>query len=154
MDPKVSWTEVQNDILKFNMPIYVARGNHDGKLEDFENKFGKTYHSFIKKNDLFIVLDPNIYKWNISGDQLIFLKKTLINNKKGINNIFILFHQVICWTNNKYISPFSNSIHNKAKKVNYWSVIAPILKNTEKPVYLFAGDVGAFSKEYRKKSYN
>jgi hypothetical protein len=84
-----------------------------------------------------------------------FLKNTLINNKKGINNIFILFHQVICWTNNKYISPFSNSIHNKAKKVNYWSVIAPILKNTEKPVYLFAGDVGAFSKEYRKKkSYN
>lgn len=80
-----------------------------------------------------------------------FLKNTLINNKKGINNIFILFHQVICWTNNKYISTFSNSIHNKAKKVNYWSVIAPILKNTEKPVYLFAGDVGAFSKEYRKK---
>lgn len=148
-----AWKEVQEDILKLNMPIYAIRGNHDGTLEEFESIFGKTYHSFIKNKDLFIVLDPNIDQWNIFDDQLIFLKNTLRNNRKSVNNIFILFHQVIWWSKNKFSKSKPNSIQNRAKEINYWSVIEPILKDTEKPVYLFAGDVGAFSKEYQKRDY-
>jgi hypothetical protein len=52
------------------------------------------------KKDIFIILDANIDGWNISGEQLKFLKQSLPNEKDAINNIFIFSHQLI-WMNNK-----------------------------------------------------
>ena len=148
-----SWPEAQNDIAKLNMPVHIARGNHDGPLKQFEEKFGESYKRFFKNNDLFIVLDPNIDHWNITNEQLVFLKNTLRNDAKKANHVFIMMHQVIWWTNREYAKPFPNSIHGKSKQVNYWTKIEPLLQELGKPVYLFAGDVGAFSKEHRKKNH-
>lgn len=73
------------------VPVYYVAGNHDVKDRPlFESRYGRTYKSFYKNNDLFIILDPNIDGWNISGDQLIFLDSTL-NNLKKIQSIFLHF---------------------------------------------------------------
>lgn len=147
------WQQAKADISKFNMPIYVARGNHDGPLDKFEADFGKSYKSFVLNDNLFVILDPNIDKWNISNEQLVFLKNRLRIEGKNVKNIFIFCHQVIWWSKDKSPIPRPNSLQNKAETPNYWSVIEPILRESEKPVYLFAGDVGAFSKERKKKNH-
>ena len=148
-----NWDAALEDISLFSDSIYFSRGNHDGTLKLFEKRFGKSYHSFNESNDLFIVLDSNLDRWNISEAQLIFLKNTIRNKGKKARNIFIFIHHIIWWTTNKYSKPFPNSIHGRDKDVNYWSEIEPLLKKSGKAIYFFGGDLGAFSSEKRKKYY-
>lgn len=148
-----SWEAAKKDMNILRPKIYVARGNHDGALEQFENQFGKSYKSFVHKKNLFLIIDPNLDEWNISGEQLLFFKNAIKKEEKNVNNIFILTHQMIWWDKRLYPKPFPNSIDYKSTDSNYWTTIEPILKKTNKPVYLFAGDVGAFSKEHRKKDH-
>ncbi|MGB5666048.1 MAG: metallophosphoesterase [Maribacter sp.] len=148
-----AWPEAQEDISKLKMPIYIARGNHDGSLKSFEEKFGKSYKSFIRGEALYIILDPNLDNWNISDDQLVFLINRLRIDSKKVKNVFVFFHQVIWWSRDKFSKPLPNSFQNKANQPNFWTKIEPLLRQTGKPVYLFAGDVGAFSSESRKKKH-
>lgn len=147
------WDTALKDIAQLKPEIYYARGNHDGKLKPFEERFGKSYKSFLKNGDLFIILDANIDNWNIDNEQLTFFRNEIRNKGLNARNIFVFTHQVIWWTNNKFSKPFPNSIKNKDKDLNYWSVIEPLLRGLNKPVFLFAGDVGAFSKEKRGKDH-
>lgn len=141
-----SWPNVTEELKLLSMPIHIARGNHDGALEPFEKMFGPSYKKFQIDNDLFIILDPNIDQWNISNKQLAFLKKTLEEDAKDATNIFIFMHQLIWWDKEKrnFKRPRPNSTKGRANTVNYWNTIKPLLTNTNKPVYLMAGDVGAF----------
>jgi calcineurin-like phosphoesterase family protein len=148
-----AWPEAQDDISKLKMPVHIVRGNHDGPLKPFEAKFGKSFKSFTQKEALFIFLDANLDEWNISDDQLVFLMNKLRIEGKKVKNIFIFTHQVLWWSKEKFTKPMPNSLQNRAPKTNFWSKIEPLLKNTNKPVFLFAGDVGAFSKEHRKKDH-
>lgn len=148
-----AWDEAIRDIKKLKMPIHIVRGNHDGPLKEFEDKFGKSYRSFIERNNLFIILDANIDHWNISGEQLIFLMNTIRNQGEKVSNIFILVHQVIWWSEDKFKRPKPNSLQSRAETPNYWSKIEPLLQNNETPIYLFAGDVGAFSSKTVKVSH-
>lgn len=147
------WPRALEDINLLKMPIHVARGNHDGGLKAFEERFGKSYKSFLLNESLFIILDPNIDQWNISDEQLVFLMNAIRMDGKNAKNIFIFSHQVLWWSYGKYEKPKPNSLQNKAKETNYWSRIEPLLRNLDKPVFLFAGDVGAFSKEHRKADH-
>ncbi|MCF8358761.1 MAG: metallophosphoesterase [Prolixibacteraceae bacterium] len=75
------WDEVDADIDSLGIPVYFAVGNHDMKERDlYEERYGDTYYHFIFNNDLFIVLDPNMNNWNISGKQLSFLKNVVNDN--------------------------------------------------------------------------
>jgi len=149
-----NWDAAVEDIALFKDSIHVVRGNHDGSLTSFEKRFGKTsYYSFNVSKDLFIVLDSNLDNWNISGEQLIFFKNTIRNKGKKARNIFILTHQIIWWTTNKYSKPFPNSTYGRDKNVNFWSEIEPLLKKSGKPTFIFGGDLGAFSSEQRKKKH-
>lgn len=68
------WDEIDADIIELGLPVYFAVGNHDMENRPlFESRYGITYYHFIYNSDLFIVLDPNIDGWNISGEQLVFL---------------------------------------------------------------------------------
>ena len=100
------WDKVGQQISAINVPIYFTSGNHDiknksGRFDEehrqlFIKKYGKkgkSYYSFKQNGDLIIVLDPNIDKWNISGDQLKFLKNVL-NKHTEYKNIFVFFHQI------------------------------------------------------------
>ena len=139
------WIDIDADIMELGIPVYFAAGNHD--IIDrslFEQRYGNTYFSFLQNGDLFIVLDGNYDGWNIAGTQLDFFKES-INNNPDVNNIFIFVHQVIWWEggNPKYTQLRLNSLENKSDVLTYWQIIHPLLVNTEKQVFLFAGDIGA-----------
>lgn len=139
------WKHAQEDISEFKMPIHIARGNHDGKLNNFEKLFGKSYKKFFVDKDLFVVLDLNLDHWNVTGEQLTFLRNTIRIDGKKARNIFVFSHQVIWYDKEKFPEPVPNSLYDKSENTNYWSEIEPLLQATKKPVYVFAGDVGAFS---------
>ncbi|WP_340113440.1 metallophosphoesterase family protein [Maribellus mangrovi] len=138
------WDEVDDDITSLGLPVYFAVGNHDMKdRELYESRYGSTYFSFFYNTDLFIVLDPNLDNWNISGEQLVFLKETVHSNSHSVDNIFVFFHQLL-WRENdniyKEIKP--NSFEGRSDTINFWSEIEPLFNELENQVYMFAGDIG------------
>ncbi len=141
------WDKVDADIENLGLPVYFAVGNHDMEDRDlFESRYGETFYSFTFQNDLFIVLDPNIDGWNISGDQMNFLKRTLLGKSEDSDNIFVFFHQLLWWKNNSiYTSYRPNSFEGKADTINFWSEVEPLFSQLSNEVFMFAGDVGAGS---------
>ena len=124
----------------------VGKGMHDAKREIFLKQFGKTFFSFKNGKDIFIILDGNINEWNITGEQLHFLKQSLPNKKGSSNNIFIFSHQLI-WHNSsnlefKKIQP--NSLEGRSDNLNFWDEVFPLLSGLTNNVYFFSGDIGAF----------
>ncbi len=142
---EASWNNVDADLDSLGLPVYFAVGNHDMENRAlFEERYGDTYYSFIYENDLFVVLDPNPDGWNISGDQLEFLKNALSENKDKINHLFVFFHQILWWKENSVYTDYRpNSFAGKADSTNYWSELEPLFTGYPKPVFLFAGDFGA-----------
>jgi len=141
------WDEVDADIDSLGMPVYFAVGNHDMENRPlFEERYGITYYSFIYNQDLFIILDPNIDGWNISGPQLEFLKTTLNSNYSDVDNIFVMFHQLLWWENNNIYSGFwPNSFSGRADTINFWSTVEPLFAQLPNKIVMCAGDVGAVS---------
>ena len=139
-----NWNIVDSELAGLDCPIYFAVGNHDmSDRELFEHRYGPTYFSFLHDADLFIVLDPNLDHWNISGEQLAFLRTALDQNKKA-EHIFIFAHQLLWWTgDNNYRRVRPNSTDGRADSTNFWSEVEPLLKSAGKEVYLFGGDIGA-----------
>lgn len=142
-----NWDQIDSVLLELDMPVHFAVGNHD--MTDrplYESRYGQTYSSFKFNSDLFIILDPNIDGWNISGDQLTFLQNQVsTSNLQGINNIFVFFHQVLWWeSNNIYHSVPFNSLQGRASSINFWTEVEPLFNGLSQPVNFFAGDVGAF----------
>ena len=141
------WDRVDAELDVLGLPVYFTVGNHD--MEDrelFESRYGITYYSYTFSNDLFIVLDPNLDKWNISGEQLIFLKETLEENSGKTNNIFVFFHQLLWWEkDNIYAKIGPNSFEGRADSINFWTDVEPLFTKQPNEVFLFSGDVGAGS---------
>ena len=152
------WDEIDADVESLGMPVYFAAGNHDvTDRELYESRYGMTYYSFKENNDLFIVLDPNLDNWNISGDQLDFLIQTLEDNQDDTNNVFVFFHQLLWWeSDNIYQNITLNSIQGRADEINFWTEIEPLFRAMPNEVYMFAGDVGAnpTGDEFMYHNYN
>ncbi len=140
-----NWNEVDSVLEQLYANVYYVVGNHD--MTDrplFESRYGKTYFFFLYQGDLFIALDPNIDHWNISGDQLSFLKQTIVDNADHVKNIFVFFHQLLWWEHgNKYENIKPNSFEGRADSINFWTEIEPMFHSLSNDVYMFAGDVGA-----------
>jgi len=140
-----SWNIVKKQLQDLGMRTYISPGSHDvghgkdnAKRDIFKSMFGDTYFYFYHKNDLFIILDPNLDNGNISGRQLKFLND-LLETKEKVNNIFVFSHQVI-WASNfrDLISP-NNSYETET---NFWPIIAPLFDIQKEQIYFIAGDVG------------
>jgi hypothetical protein len=147
------WDELDDDLKYIGKKIYFAPGNHDVgtnyKREKFINRYGNTYVSFVHKEDLFITLDPNLDKWNISGEQLEWLKNVMSLEAPKAQNIFVFFHQVLWWEKDNAYKDFGlNSLSGRGNSINFWDEIYPLFESTNKNVFMFAGDVGV-----RKDSY-
>jgi len=142
-----NWDEIDTDIDSIGLPIYFAAGNHDmTDRELFESRYGQTYYSFIHHSDLFIVLDPNIDSWNISGDQLQFLEGVLNNEAQNVNNVYVFFHQLLWWEpDNMYQNVILNSLAGRADTINFWSEVIPLFNHLSSQIFMFAGDIGAFN---------
>jgi hypothetical protein len=158
MPEALHWDKVDVDIDSLGLPVYFAAGNHDMENRPlFESRYGNTYYSFIHKNDLFIVLDPNIDEWNISGKQLQFLKNITNSLSQSVSNIFVFFHQLLWWENNNvYAEVIPNSLEGRADTINFWTDIEPLFHQLPNPVVMFAGDLGAgaWSSDFMYDSYD
>lgn len=141
------WDAVDKDIAGLTMPVYFALGNHDNKNRElYIERYGNTYFDFTNENDLFIVLDPNIDGWNISGAQLDYLKQLLSDISPYTKNMFVFFHQLLWWKgDNNYRNVKPNSFEGKSDSINFWSDVEPLFNNLTSNVAMFAGDVGAAS---------
>lgn len=139
------WDEVDIDIDSLGLPVYFAVGNHDMENRPlFESRYGDTYYYFIYKNDLFIVLDPNIDNWNISEAQLDFLEDVVESNYQSVDNIFVFFHQLLWWNNdNIYSNIYPNSFAGRADTINFWTEVEPVFHQLPNTVVLCSGDMGA-----------
>ena len=142
-----NWDEIDTDFAELEIPFHIAPGNHD--VTDralFESRYGPPYHSFTQNEDLFIVLDPNIDQWNISGDQLTFLRDELNQKARNADNIFVFFHQILWWTPDNLFRNFRfNSNLGRAEHINFWNDVYPLFTGLNNEVYMFAGDCGAHS---------
>ncbi|PLX07739.1 MAG: hypothetical protein C0596_09950 [Marinilabiliales bacterium] len=141
------WDEIDKDIEDLGLPVYIACGNHEMKDSAlFVERYGPTYFYFIKNKDLFIVLDPNIDNWNISVEQLSFLKKVIKKKSKRVDNIFVMTHQLIWWDKDRYPDIKLNSLEGKDENLNFWDEVEPIFHTLDNNVVFCAGDLGANTK--------
>lgn len=142
-----AWDAVERQLRPLNIPVHFAAGNHDlMDRKSYEARYGKTYYHLRRNNDLFIVLDPNLDGWNISGDQLKWLKEVL-ERRGQVNHIFVFSHQVLWLDFGPHFRTFiPNSLASRAEKVNFHSEVKPLFQNLGVPVYFFAGDLGAHEK--------
>lgn len=139
------WDEIDAEIDTLGLPVYFAVGNHDMENRPiFESRYGSTYYQFVHQNDLFIVLDPNIDQWNISGYQLIFLRNTIKNYASNCDNIYVFFHEILWRDNDNEFNYISwNSSVGRASAINFWSEVEPLFHKLSNKVVMFAGDLGA-----------
>lgn len=139
------WDAIDADLAELGKPVFFAAGNHDMLDRDlFESRYGNTYYSFFRENDLFIVLDPNLDNWNISGSQLSFLQQQILFNAEYVENIFVFFHQMLWWeADNIFQNVAMNSMQGRDSTINFQSEVLPLFENIDNPVVFFAGDMGA-----------
>ncbi len=139
------WDSVDLDLDSLNMPFYFAAGNHD--MEDrplYESRYGETYYHFVHKNDLFIVLDPNLDHWNISGEQYLYVKELVETQSPQVDNIYVFFHQFLFReSSNKYSHIDPNSFTGYTGVHNFWTHIEPIFHFLPNQVVFACGDFGA-----------
>jgi hypothetical protein len=139
------WDEIDADVISLGLPVHFAVGNHDMENRPlFESRYGQTYYHFIHQNDLFIILDPNIDSWNISGLQKQFLEDVLDTASLTTDNIYVFFHQIL-WreSNNQFNYIAWNSSAGRDSTVNFWPEIEPLFSSLPNEVIMFAGDLGA-----------
>lgn len=141
-----SWDAFDKDIEELTIDYHIAVGNHDMKDRGlYAKRYRETYYSFVKNNDLFIILDSNIDGWSILNEQRTFLENELTKSGQ-FNNIFIFIHHVIWWDEDNVFADIKvNSTAGRIGESNYWTEVEPLLKQSDRPVYIFAGDVGAFA---------
>lgn len=145
------WDEVDQDIAFINKPVYFAPGNHDigsaKKRTIFTERYGPTYRSFEQGNDLMIILDPNLDGWNISGDQLLWLKDVVNSKKDVVQHIFVFFHQLLWWEKDNEFKEYKpNSASGQNEHTNFSTEVYPLFDKLNNKVYMFAGDTGVYEK--------
>ena len=140
-----NFTALRHDLAEISNPIYFVAGNHD--VTDralYEANFGESYYAFKRQHELFIVLDSNLDGWNISGDQLEFLREELRTIGEEVSTIFIFVHHLLWWSRENIFKDVRiNSSTGRHDQINFYEEILPLVQSVERPVYFIAGDVGA-----------
>ena len=124
-DVEAQWEAFQKAVVKFEMPCYLAYGNHDikGPLETRERvvKRKSSWHSFNHKGSHFIILDSEgakeggKFKRKISPSQLKWLKNDLEANKNAAK-IFVFFHTPIWWGRYSRVGNWNQEVHQLMAK--------------------------------------
>lgn len=130
---------------KLTMPLFNAVGNHDlsnGNM--YEKVYGKSFFSFSKGKELFIVLNTEINDGNIKDEQLTFLNDAL-EKTELCKNIFIFSHRPIWAENNeRYKKLFVGNTRAMFGKNNFEEVVRPLLLkySKNKKIYWMSGSTG------------
>lgn len=140
---------LQDELLsRIQVPIFNVVGNHDVMNRAlYRERYGKTYYTFTYGNSEFIILDTEIDRCSILNDQLTMLNNTITDAlaDDSIDQIFIMIHKVLFLE-----EPLANTSPNDQvvfEGNNFHEILVNTLLPAAKikPLYLFAGDVGAFS---------
>lgn len=139
------WDSTDQDLLLLNAEHRFVVGNHD--MEDqalFESRYGPVYSSFVKNNDLFLLLDSQTDGWNIKGAQLAFVENELNDKADTVNNVFVFFHHLMFRTNsNRFNVITPNSGRGILYPQNFWTEFEPLFAALDNKVFMYAGDLGA-----------
>ncbi len=145
-------------LTQLTFPVINAVGNHDvARRRKWEARFGLTYFGFDYGTSRFLVLDTELDSWNLSGDQLDFVKHEVsqCGRKDGPKSLFIFGHKVI-WAGTQETAvcaagsndPTSLQVFIKRPRElpTFNRDVRPLLREASKkvPIYFFGGDVGAF----------
>lgn len=135
-----------------DLPIFNAVGNHDVSNRSlYEEHFGRTYFTFKHGSELYIILDSELNKGQIEGQQLEFLLNVLNETKHSddIKNIFIFSHRLIWAIDNKpideiipYVNGGPGSLPKNATSFKDYVLPELITLSDDKNIYLISGDVG------------
>jgi len=87
---------------KFNMPVYLAAGNHDvenvptlATLDKYRSEFGKDYYSFDYQNYIFIIINTQLWKSPVPNEteaQDKWLAETLNQAKEKNKPVIVIGH--------------------------------------------------------------
>ena len=70
--------------------------------------------------------------------------QTQLAKAKNYRHICVFFHQLLWWSpDNEYASYQPNSLDGRSPEINFWDEVMPLFSSCGRPVYCFAGDVGA-----------
>jgi len=134
------WNQALSDLKAIDAEVHIAPGNHD-KGQAFNQLVGKYNYSFHRNGDLFVVLTPE--DWCIRGEGYKVLWDALHDSITGVNNIFIFTHELIWWSpDNEFKTVKINFEPHYPGRTNFKDSILPLLKNVQKPIFWFAGDIG------------
>ncbi|MBN1265962.1 MAG: hypothetical protein JXA25_10745 [Anaerolineales bacterium] len=145
------FNEFKRDFLSLlNFPVSNAAGNHDMKNRAlYESLFGASVFSFTFKQHLFINLDTTRSGCSIPSDQIEFIKNQITEQRAATDlaGIHLMMHHVV-FLNKSGLSDQEIAQPNTAcsDTQEFEEFIQEFLVplSMEIPVYLYAGDVGAY----------
>ena len=132
---------------KIKFPLFNTVGNHDiSNGNRYEKEYGKTFFSFVVASELFIVLNTELNDGSIDGEQLSFLKSSIVEAKKSkIKNIFIFTHRPI-WAEriDKYKHLFLENTRTAIGTNNFMEEVLPLINtiSNSKNVFWMSGSLG------------
>lgn len=105
---KRQWSDFLSIYNSFEVPVFVAPGNHEMQTEDvpesgnldaqtlYVMNLGRLYYAFAYGNSLFIVLDTDVVGQasEISGEQLEWLKK-MLELSRNYTHTFVFMHKPV-----------------------------------------------------------
>ena len=138
-------------LAKLDMPVVNAVGNHDmTDRRGYVERFGGTFGNLRVGSSLLCFVDTEATPWNIVGQQLEALRKTVRSAAidDAIRNVFFFGHKVIYSTLPRYAVLFRHvNAHDGLLALNnFRKEVHPLLTQLGKAgkgVYWFAGDIGA-----------
>ncbi len=138
----------ENFLSKVDAPIFNAPGNHDfyNGRAFYEEAFGQSFYYFKYGQTQIIILDTEVGQCAILGRQKEMLSQalTLALDDDDISSIFIFFHKTLFLEGEPQLMAQANDTCSYG--TNYGELEAEffIPAAQKKPLYLIAGDVGAF----------
>lgn len=138
----IHWKAFEHTMGQWKAPYYIAPGNQElkGDYKHYDEQTSEQI-SWMKGNHLFVIWSVYANGWNVSSRQLESLTKQV--RQKHPKHVFIFTHEVIWYDSVRTPRIIPNSIEGKAENTNFYTRVLPALTRLNRPVYLFAGDVGA-----------
>jgi len=140
-------------LRSFAVPIFNTVGNHDVENRSlYTDRFGPTYYAFRRGPAYLIFLDTELVSCKVTGEQRALLDEAirLALADDRVKNILIFTHKTIFM-----LDEVLNKSKSKVAMPNEWACYRESNYNDlrqqtllsaaqKKPIYLFAGDVGAW----------
>jgi len=135
-------------IDQMNIPVFNAVGNHDVTNRDlYQDRYGSTVYAFKFKKQLFIILDTTLKNYDLSPNQYSFILDTIKEQSSDLEAVHLFMHHVLFLNENEIfgkqlIKPNEGDGTSPNFLAYLETYLIPISKIT--PIYIYAGDVGAF----------